>query len=339
MQFSYTLARLSLTVACIAMSSCTMLSSNPLKDVHAPYTLIDVTPNVVTVLSREVDTERASSGNTKKRTSGLIGVGDTVTISIWEASDEGLFGGGTLIPAQPVSEAGTIAVPYGGTVKAAGRTPHQLKKVIEKALGGMAVDPQVLVSVINNISNAVTVTGEVVSSGRIPLSLRGEKLLDVIAVAGGPRIESHLISVYITRSGTRMETIPLEQLMSDPSKNIYVQPDDVVVLVRQPRNFTVFGAAIANAVIQFDESQLYLDQALAKVGGLNDERANAEKIFISRTESTAVLRRLMPAKSFLSHGLTTNVTYQIDLSDSNGFFLLKSFKIRNGDLVYIANAS
>lgn len=345
--------KISLIALCVALSSCTMPSSGPsankiaaeAKEQYAPYTLINVNPNVVAALDQNSDQQLAASlGNSKKRSSALIGVGDTVAISIWEASPDGLFssgagrGGGTQIPEQPVSEAGTISVPYAGVIQAANKTPDQVKELVEQALIRMAVQPQVLVSVIKNVSNTVTVTGEVANSGRVPLSPRGEKLLDVIAIAGGPRMESHQLSVQITR-GRRTETIPMERLISDPSENIYVQSDDVVALIRQPRSFTVFGASTANASVQFDESQLYLNQALAKVGGLNDERANAKGIFIYRTESTKLLRRLMPEKDFSSYGPTANVIYQVDLTDPSGFFLLKGFTLRNRDLIYIANSS
>ena len=266
-----TFTRLSLAALCVALSSCTMPSSGPsankiqsgAKETYAPYTLINVNPNVVSALDQNLDQQLAVTlGNSRKRSSALIGVGDTVAISIWEASPDGLFssgagrGGGTQIPEQPVSEAGTISVPYAGVIQAANRTPDQVKEAVEKALIRMAVQPQVLVSVVKNVSNTVTVTGEVASSGRIPLSPRGEKLLDVIAIAGGPRMESHQLSVQITR-GRRTETIPMERLISDPTENIYVQSDDVVALIRQPRSFTVFGASTANASVQFDESQLY----------------------------------------------------------------------------------
>ncbi|SER88151.1 polysaccharide biosynthesis/export family protein [Rhizobium sp. NFR03] len=353
MPFLTKFTSLSLAAICLTTTSCTVMpSSGPssgqilqeAKDSYSPYTVIPVTPGIVSLLSTSLDTQLAETlGNTRKRSSSIIGVGDTVVVSIWEASPDGLFsggsarGGGTQIPEQPVSESGTISVPYAGTVQAANRTPQQVKAAIENALARIAIQPQVLVSVVKNVSNTVTVTGEVASSGRIALSPRGEKLLDVIAMAGGPRIESHQLSVQITR-GRRTETVPMERLISDPSENIYVQSDDVIALIRQPRSFTVFGAATANASIQFDESQLFLNQALAKVGGLNDERANARGVFIYRTEPTSLVQRMVPGK-VASSGATTNVIYQIDLKDPNGFFLLKGFSLRNRDLIYIANSS
>lgn len=352
MPFLTKFTSLSLAAICLTTTSCTVMpGSGPssgqilqeAKDSYSPYTLIPVTPGIVSLLSSSLDTQLAETlGNTRKRSSSIIGVGDTVVVSIWEASPDGLFSGGsakggTQIPEQPVSESGTISVPYAGTVQAANRTPQQVKAAIENALARIAIQPQVLVSVIKNVSNTVTVTGEVASSGRIALSPRGEKLLDVIAMAGGPRIESHQLSVQITR-GQRTEAVPMERLISDPGENIYVQSDDVIALIRQPRSFTVFGAATSNASIQFDESQLFLNQALAKVGGLNDDRANARGVFIYRTEPTSLVRRMVPGK-VASAGATTNVIYQIDLKDPNGFFLLKSFSMRNRDLIFIANSS
>ena len=158
-----TFTRLSLAALCVALSSCTMPSSGPsankiqsgAKETYAPYTLINVNPNVVSALDQNLDQQLAVTlGNSRKRSSALIGVGDTVAISIWEASPDGLFssgagrGGGTQIPEQPVSEAGTISVPYAGVIQAANRTPDQVKEAVEKALIRMAVQPQVLVSVV-----------------------------------------------------------------------------------------------------------------------------------------------------------------------------------------------
>lgn len=340
--------------ALLLVSSCTIIpSSGPSADAiqsgaktaETPYVLVNVTQAVADMLG--ADQARPLSvafGSSKKQSSSRIGVGDVVSVVIWEADKNGLFSGGekgmgaAQIPPQPVSESGTIIVPYAGMVRVAGRTPQEVKQDIENALKSMAVEPQVLVNVVANNSNTVTVTGEVARSGLIPLLPGGNRLIDVIATAGGPRMEAHQVAVQITR-GSKSETIPMEQLVSDPRENIYVQPNDVVTLIRQPRSFTVFGASMANASLQFDESQLYLNQALAKVGGLNDDRANARGVFIYRRESAEAVRRLVPTARAMYADGTVNVIYQIDLKDPAGFFVLKSFKVANRDLIYIANSS
>lgn len=335
----------------MATSSCTVLpSSGPsagavqaeAKGQESPYVLVNVTQGVADALSGSQDTPLSAVFGSRKR-SGVssIGLGDTIVVSIWEASENGLFSnrqGGTHLPQQVVSEAGTISVPYAGEIRVAGKTPESVKKEIEARLGSMAVEPQVLVNVVANNSNAVTVTGEVARSGRIPLMPGGATLMDVIAMAGGPRSESHQLAVQITR-GLRTETLPMEQLISDPRENISILPNDVITLIRQPRSFTVFGATMANASIQFDESQLYLNQALAKVGGLNDDRANARGIFVYRREPLALVRNFDASARPMHADGTVNVIYQIDLREPTGFFVLKSFKVKNRDLVYIANSS
>ncbi|CAN7711107.1 polysaccharide export protein [Rhizobium sp. LjRoot98] len=308
-----------------------------------PYKLVPVTPALADLLSREQEKPlSAAFGAARRQSMSRIGVGDAVSVTIWEASKEGLFSTGTQsstqIPPQVVTEGGTISVPFAGHVRVVGQSPDAVKLTIEKALARMAVQPQALVSVVKNNSNAVTVTGEVAASGRIPLTPGGNRLLGVIADAGGPRVESHQLAVQITR-GRRSETIPMEQLISDPRENVYVQPNDVITLIRQPRSFTVFGAAMANASVQFDETQLYLNQGLAKVGGLNDDKANARAVFIYRREPAAIVRAFAPNAGPVQADGTVNVIYQVDLKDPNGFFILKSFKIRNRDLIYVANSS
>jgi len=354
MQFHRPMLAASAVVLCSFLASCTVIpGSGPSagaiqsgsKAVDTAYVLVNVTQSVADALAfADEKPLSVAFGKAKKASTSQIGIGDVVTISIWEASDNGLFSasagrqGGTQIPEQPVSESGMIVVPYAGIIRAAGRTPQQVKADIEKSLSGMAVEPQVLVNVSKNNSNAVTVTGEVAASGRIPLTAGGGRLLDVIAAAGGPRMETHQLAVQISR-GMRTETMPMEKLLSDPRENIYVQPNDVISLTRQPRSFTVFGAATANASIQFDESQLYLNQALAKVGGLNDERANAKGVFIYRREPLKEVRRFNPSARAMHADGTVNVIYQIDLKDPSGFFVLKSFKVNSQDLIYIANSS
>jgi polysaccharide export outer membrane protein len=89
------------------------------------------------------------------------------------------------IPDQQVAPDGAISVPFAGQVPAAGRTPAELQQTIEALLASKALQPQALVIVKKSDANAVTVTGEVVAGARVPLSPRGDRLLQVIAAAGG----------------------------------------------------------------------------------------------------------------------------------------------------------
>ena len=58
-------------------------------------------------------------------------------------------------------------------------------KACERKPEGKAIQPQVLVSVVRSVSNSVTVSGEVVNGARVPLSTKGDRVLDVIAASAG----------------------------------------------------------------------------------------------------------------------------------------------------------
>src|SRR5439155_18138281 len=98
---------------------------------------------------------------------------------------------GTRIPDQQVGTDGAISIPYGGRIEAAGRTPAELQRTIEERLGPKALQPQALVVIRRSIANSVSVSGESVKGMRVPLSLGGDRLLQVIATAGGSSAPVH----------------------------------------------------------------------------------------------------------------------------------------------------
>ena len=63
---------------------------------------------------------------------------------------------------------------------ASGLSLQQIESDIVRRLKGKANQPQVLVRLIRNTSANVTVVGEVANSLRMPLTPRGERLLDTL---------------------------------------------------------------------------------------------------------------------------------------------------------------
>ncbi len=88
--------------------------------------------------------------------------------------------------------------------------------------------------------------GEVTGGARIPLSVRGDRLLDVIATAGGIKTAVHETTIQLTRDN-RTASAPLQALLDDPRENVYARPGDVITVSRETRTFTVLGAAGQNA--------------------------------------------------------------------------------------------
>ncbi len=66
----------------------------------------------------------------------------------------------------------------------------------------------------------------------------------------------------------------------------------MLTLVRRPQTFSVFGATGKNAAITFTSDRLSLSEAMAKAGGLLDERADPRAVFLFRYEPVDVVRAL-----------------------------------------------
>ena len=108
-----------------------------------PYSLVHVTPEKLEILAhsrpRFARTFPSRSGPTNIR----FGIGDVVSVTIFEASAGGLFipieagvrpGNFITLPNQNVDNGGNISVPYAGAIPARGRTPTEVQQSIIDAL-------------------------------------------------------------------------------------------------------------------------------------------------------------------------------------------------------------
>ncbi len=317
--------------------------------------LVDITPTTVEALKRRgFGSFYAQFGDRRISTEPVIGIGDTVTVTVWEAAAGGLFsspaittGGGAgsvstgsnsaTIPEQVVGRDGGITVPYAGRIHVVGRTTRNVQEQIEHALEGKAIQPQVLVNITRTAGDAVSVGGEVANGARVPLSVKGDRLLDVLAAAGGVRAPINETFVELSR-GSKTSRIPLISIVNTPSENIYLHPGDTLTLVRDPQRFITYGATGQNAEIPFEADGISLAEALAKTGGLQDQRSDPRGVFVFRYEPESVARRLDPTSPLVQPGRLTPIVYRLDLTEANSLFLEQSFRIANRDLIYVSNS-
>jgi len=177
----------------------------------------------------------------------------------------------------------------------------------------------------------------VIAGARVPLSLKGDRLLDLIAAAGGAKTPVYETFVRLSRDGITA-TIPMEMLVSDPAENIYAYPGDVLTLVRLPQSFTVFGATGTNAQVTFTAERMTLVEALAKAGGLQDLRSDPTGVFLFRFEPPTVVAALNAPQLATGPDRTSPVVYRLDMSDANSDFLAQRFPVEDKDIIYVANA-
>ncbi len=279
----------------------------------------------------------------------LIGPGDVIDIALWEAPPAVLFGSGGGIPGldagaqnravvqQVVDGSGVITVPFAGRITVGGRSPAEVERAIVQRLQGRANDPQASVRLAQNDSRNVTVLGEVAASRRVPIGPRGERLLDIIASAGGPRAPVHQTTVQVSRAGTSA-TMPLEAIIAQPMQNIRMKPEDVVTVLHQPYSFIALGAVARSAEIPFEGRGISLAQALARVGGLRDNQANIRGVFVFRLEDPAALDLAARGTTPATEDGRVPVVYRLDLADARGFFVAQDFMIRDSDVIYVSTA-
>lgn len=241
---------------------------------------------------------------------------------------------GARLPEQVVGIDGGISIPYGGRIHAAGKTPSAVQKDIVDALAGKAVDPQVLVVVRDSERNAVTVAGELAHGARVPLATGGMRLLAVIAAAGGAHAPIRDTYVELSRGGVTA-TIPMAMLVAEPSENIFAEPGDVVTLVRRTKVVSVFGATGKNTAITFDADRMYLNEVLAKGGGLDDSNADPRAVYLLRYENGPVARAIGAPDP---GNRPVPVAYRLDLANIASYHLARRFPVRDKDIVYVADA-
>ena len=319
------------------------------QDSQIRYDVVDVNANVVsTLLAQPAESFYRRFGKSGKPPAPTIGIGDTVSVSIWEAAGGGLFGvsptdhvsagsRNVTIPEQVVGRAGGISVPFAGRVPVAGRSTVDVQHEIEHRLAEKAIEPQVIVTIAKSVTNAATVSGEVVNGARVPLSVNGDHLLDLIALAGGAKAPVYDTFVRLSRNGVTA-TLPMERLVSDPAENIYAQPGDVLTLVQVPQTFSVLGATGQNAQVKFNAESITLVEALAKAGGLQDLRSDPAGVFLFRFETPAVVTALSAAQLATGPDRSSPVVYRLDMSDANSYFLAQRFPVEDKDIIYVANA-
>jgi polysaccharide export outer membrane protein len=326
--------------------------SRALESDSLPFALVKLEPEIVRILAQYTPKLSTAFSNRTTPKAFRFGIGDTVSVTIFEAAAGGLFipaeagvrpGNFVTIPNQAVDTNGNISVPYAGNIQAKGRTPVEVQQAIVDALKNRAIEPQAVVSLVDQRASLISVLGDVRAAGRFPAAASGERILDAITRAGGPSSQGYDVWVTLEREGHRA-SVPFGALLYEPSNNIYVLPNDTIYLYSQPQTFVAFGAVGNNGSnggqgqYKFDAWRISLAEAVGKNGGLNDATADPASVFLYRGETREVAERLgVDCSKF--QGPIIPIIYNVNLRDPAGYFLAQSFEIRNKDVIYTSNAA
>lgn len=268
----------------------------------------------------------------------MIGPGDVLDISIYEAGVTLFATGGAAgplsanpgvqaqrLPPNRVDDDGDISIPYAGKLRVSGRTVGEVEAMIRRSLRGLSQNPQVFVTLSQAITNSVIVSGEVARPGRLVLQTNRETLSDVIALAGGYRGNAKDLMLRVFRRGSSVD-VPINDLISAPDLDVRAYPGDRLMLINNPRTYSVLGAPGIVQQFPFPRSKVSLAEAIATAGGINPNIGDPAAIFVLRYVTD-------------EQGKEVPVVYHLNMMKAGGFFLAQRFAMKDKDVLYFGNAA
>jgi polysaccharide biosynthesis/export protein len=266
-----------------------------------------------------------------------IGARDILNITVWEHPELTIPAGefrsaetaGTV-----VGEDGNIFYPYAGVIRAKGRTVEEVRNELTQKLSRYIEQVQLDVRVTSYRSQRVYVVGEVATPGiqtvkDIPLTV-----LEAVNSAGGAKPTADLRNITLTRQGKTF-SINLLALYEggDVRQNIPLEGGDVLNVPDSEFN-KVFVLGETNIVNSFtagtnssqrsrsvylNKGRMTLTEALSEGGGINQETADAARIFVFRGGT-------VKGKPEIFH---------LDAKSPDALLLADRFPLQPRDIIYV----
>ena len=320
------------------------------------YGLVKLTPTVINTLDEYGPrTLSAIFGDHRPPPEINFGIGDVISVTIFEAAAGGLFipaeagvrpGNFVTLPNQPVDTKGFISVPYAGLVPTAGKTPSQVEQEIVDRIKNRAIEPQVVVALVTQNTSLDHCyrrsKHENTPSGRIPAQPAGRASAGCHhsrrrAQGSGPRHVGRAGAPRPPRRGS------VRRLIYEPGNNIWAWPGDTIYLYKEPQTYLAFGASGQQGQFQFSAGsqssawRMTLAEGVAAAGGLIDVQADPGSVFLYRREPRELAEKLGVDCSKMD-GPTVPVVYSVSFVDPAGYFLATRMQMHNKDVIFAANA-
>ncbi|RDB44265.1 polysaccharide export protein Wza [Halomonas sp. DQ26W] len=258
-----------------------------------------------------------------------VGPGDVLSIIVYDHPELTIPAGSERAAAETgnrVRPDGTMFYPYVGRVRVAGMTLDEIRALIGQRLSNVITEPQVEVGIAAFRSQKVYVSGAVANPGTQPLTIVPITILDAISEAGGAGDNADWHNIILSREG-REERISLYAMLrqGDMSQNRMLRDGDLLhVPTSENQNIVVLGHVLRPGAIAVGNERLSLTDALARAGGVNENRAQPSGIFVVRGNAPD------------SETLAT--VYQLDISDATRLMLGTRFPLDPQDVVYVTAA-
>ncbi|MAC81888.1 MAG: polysaccharide biosynthesis protein [Rhodobacteraceae bacterium] len=328
---------------CLGLAACGRLpasgpASNELLNQAAvnstDFALYSVTRAFLPTVSQWPDTGKAERlgwiGKTSGAKSQIIQSGDTLTVTIWDSSENSLLTTEEqrAVPLEGVRVApdGTIFVPYIGDVSVVGLTPDLARREIQSQLEAIVPSAQVQLGMSEGRENSVELIGGVSAPGTYPMPDRNYSVLSLISAGGGVSNALDNPQIRLMR-GNSIYGTSVERLLNNPGYDTLLRGGDKVFVENDARYFLSFGATGTEALYNFTKDDVSAMDAVSIMGGVNERTADPKGLLILREyPGSAVGPGVRGPRN-------TRVVFSVDLTTFDGLFSARNFAVNSGDVI------
>jgi polysaccharide biosynthesis/export protein len=219
-----------------------------------------------------------------------LGGGDSVKISVFLSPE--------LTTEVRLSEAGFVSLPMLGQLNLGGLTIPQAESMLATKLkeGNFIQKAQVSMAISAFRSQQVSILGNVARPGRYPLEVKGTRLTEMLANAGGITAAGADTLFHSRRDENgkvvvKEVDIPSIYLSNDQSQDLVLQGGDSVYVHRQP-NYYIYGQVGRPGNYPVDRG-LTVSQAIAK-GGSYTLRSRESGVRLLRRDGAGKIVEITP---------------------------------------------
>lgn len=256
--------------------------------------------------------------------------GDTLTLRIWDSSDNSLLTSTEekviRLADIVVSAKGAIFMPYVGNISVIGLTPDLAREQMQTALEIIIPSAQVQVNLTEGRNNSVDLVSGVKNPGSYPMPDRNFTVLGLLSAGGGVLQDMNNPQIRLMRGGAIYGT-SVDKLFDSPQLDTLLRGGDRVFVEEDERYFLSFGAADSEDLHRFTKDFVSAMDAVSIMGGFKDSKADPQGLMVLREYPSSAIRTGVRGPR------QTRVVFTIDLTSADGLFSARNFRINPDDLV------
>lgn len=275
-----------------------------------------------------------STPNKESYSQYRVGPRDILNITVWGHPELSIPTGefraaGTPGAGNVVGEDGTFFYPFVGVMQAAGKTVEEIREELTRKLSHFIEKVQLDVRVSGYRSQRVYVVGEVAQPGVYQVQDIPLTVLEAISNAGGVTPLADLRNITLTRND-KLYSINLLSLYEggDVTQNVLLEQGDVLNVPDNVLN-KVFvlgetamgrGFGVRPRSLIMNKARMTLTEALSEGGGIDQETADAARIFVFRS------------------GIGNSEIFHLDAKSPDALILAERFQLQPRDVVFVDRA-